>query len=69
MKAPVRLLIPGDAHDAESFRLALGYAQKICETAGTQDVILLTHTKQQLDHTSLAWFLAPAAVRALIRGR
>lgn len=68
MKAPVRLLIPIDAHDAESFRLALGYAQKICETAGTRDVILLTHTKHQLDHTSLARFLGPAAVRALNKG-
>jgi hypothetical protein len=68
MATPVRVLIPIDAYDAESFRLALGYAQKVCETAGVQDVILFTHTKGQLDHTSLSRFLGPAAVKGLNKG-
>lgn len=68
MGEPTRVLVPIDAHDAESFRLAFGYAQKICGTAGSQDVILLTHTKNQLSSTSLSRFLGPAAVRALDKG-
>ena len=68
MTAPLRVLVPVDAYDAESFRLALGYAQRICEKVGSQDVILLTHTKNQLSHTSLSRFLGPAAVKALDKG-
>ena len=68
MTTPIRVLVPVDAYDAESFRLALGYAQKICEKVGSQDVILLTHTKNQLSHTSLSRFLGPAALRALDKG-
>lgn len=68
MTTPARVLIPVDAHDAEAFRLALGYAQKICETAGVQDVILLTHTKGQLEHTSLSRFLGPAVIKGLSKG-
>lgn len=68
MGEPIRVLVPIDAYDAEAFRLALGYAQKICEKVGSQDVILLTHTKNQLSHTSLSRFLGPAAIRALDKG-
>ncbi|WP_374469536.1 hypothetical protein [Phenylobacterium sp.] len=68
MTPPIRVLVPVDAYDAESFRLALGYAQKICEKVGSQDVILLTHTKNQLSHTSLSRFLGPAALKALDKG-
>jgi hypothetical protein len=68
MGEPTRVLVPVDAYDAESFRLALGYAQKICEKVGAQDVILLTHSKNQLSHTSLSRFLGPAALKALDKG-
>lgn len=68
MPQPARVLVPIDAYDAESFRLASRYAQTICEKVGSQDVILLIHTKNQLSHTSLSRFLGPAAVRALDKG-
>ncbi|HEY2707124.1 MAG TPA: hypothetical protein VGI95_03655 [Caulobacteraceae bacterium] len=63
-----RVLVPVDSQDAQAFRLALGYAENICERTGSNDISLLVHTKHQLDHTSLAQFLGPAALRALDKG-
>lgn len=70
MTKPIRVLVPLDSQDAEALRVALGYATKICETVGpgVQDVILLVHTKNQLDHTSLSRFLGAANVKALGKG-
>ncbi len=63
-----RVLVPLDSQDAQTFGLALAYAQKIARTAGVEDVILLIHTKHQLDHTSLSRFLGPAVVKGLAKG-
>ena len=70
MTKPIRILVPVDSQEAEALRLALGYARKICEKVGpdVQDVILLVHTKHQLDHTSLARSLGAANVKALAKG-
>lgn len=68
MSAPIRVLVPIDSHAIEAFQVALEYAKAICQKAGASDVILLTHTKNQLDHTSLAGFLGSGALRALAKG-
>lgn len=68
MSEIIRVLIPLDSHSSEAFQTALGYATKICEKTGAADIILLTHTKQQLKHTSLCQFLGDSAVRVLGKG-
>jgi hypothetical protein len=64
----IRVLVPLDSHSSEAFGTAIGYAQAICKKASVSDVILLTHTKHQLDHTSLSRFLGDQAVRSLAKG-
>ncbi|BCH07387.1 hypothetical protein MesoLj131c_16450 [Mesorhizobium sp. 131-3-5] len=70
MTKPIRILVPVNSQEAEALQLALGYAHKICEKVGqgVEDVILLVHTKHQLDHTSLSQFLGPRNVKALAKG-
>ncbi len=68
MSSPARVLVPIDSHEVEAFQTALAYANAICQKTGASDVILLTHTKHQLDHTSLSRFLGQTAVRALTKG-
>lgn len=63
-----RVLIPLDSQDAQTFALALAYAEKIGQAAGSRDVILLTHSKSQLDSTSLSRFLGGPAAKALTKG-
>lgn len=63
-----RVLVPLDSHSTEAFQVALAYANTICEKTGAADIILLTHTKNQLDHTSLSRLLGDRAVRALGKG-
>lgn len=64
----IRVLTPLDSHAAETFQTALEYAKAICEKTGARDIILLTHTKSQLDHTSLSRFLGDQTIRALAKG-
>lgn len=65
MSKMARVVLPLDSQDIGTFRLALAYAEKIAAAAGAADVILLTHTRDQLDNTGLSRFLEPAAVKAL----
>jgi len=56
--------------DSTSWQLAAAYALKMAAEASPRatDVVLLTHTKHQLDHTSLAGHLGPGASKALSKG-
>lgn len=69
MATPIRVLIPIDSQESEALRLALGYAQEICKKAASRDVLLVTHTKDQLRHTPLADHLGTNASKALLAGR
>lgn len=69
MSKPIRVLIPVDSHDPEAVSLALGYAQEIAKMKGLSEVLLITHTKGQLDHTSLERDLGRAASKALSAGK
>jgi hypothetical protein len=53
----------------ESWLFAVGYASKMAERCNPPsiDVVLLTHTKKQLEHTSLAGHLGTGA-KALVKG-
>jgi hypothetical protein len=64
----IRVLVPLDSQSSEAFQAATGYATAICEKNSVSDVILLTHTKHQLNHTSLSRCLGDRAVRALAKG-
>lgn len=64
----IRVLVPLNSHSSEALETAFGYAKAICEKAGVSDVILLTHTKHQLNHTGLSRFLGERVVRALAKG-
>lgn len=68
MSEIVRALVPLDSHSTEAFQTAFGYANAICEKTGATDIIVLTHTKQQLVHTSLSRLLGVGTVRALAKG-
>jgi hypothetical protein len=68
MSAPTRVLVPIDSHANEAFQTALAYADAICQKSGASDIILLTHTKHQLNHTSLSRFLGEKTIRALAKG-
>ncbi|WP_433950165.1 hypothetical protein [Brevundimonas bullata] len=63
-----RALIPLDSHSTSAFQFALRYALAMCEKTGAGDIILLTHTKGQLDHTSLSRLLGDRTVKALTKG-
>lgn len=63
-----RVLVPIDSQSDEAVQTAFGYAKAICEKTGSTDVILLTHTKHQLDHTSLSRALGSRAVGSLRKG-
>ena len=65
----IRVLVPLDSQDEQTFGLALAYAEQIAKAAGVANVILLTHNKGQLDGTSLSRLLGPAASKALIKGK
>lgn len=65
-----RFVACSDGYDSEAFGRSLGYAKLITEKnlPGTADVVLLTHTKQQLHHTSLASMLGEQLTKALDKG-
>lgn len=67
MAPPTRIVVPIDDSDPQSFSIALGYARLLAERASppTSKVILLTHTKRQLQHSSLASHLGAQAAKAL----
>jgi hypothetical protein len=69
MSSTIRVLIPLDSQEEQTFGLALAYAEQIAKARHATDVILLTHTKGQLDSTSLSRFLGPTASRALVGGK
>jgi hypothetical protein len=66
----IRVVVPLDPMEEQSWHLAAAYAVKIaCEgTPRATDVILLTHTKDQLRHTSLAGHVGINAAKALGSG-
>jgi hypothetical protein len=70
MAEVVRVVVPGETESDETWQLAAMYALKIASesTPAVSDLILLTHTKQQLEHTSLANHLGPTATKALSKG-
>ena len=65
-----RVVVPVDSMDVTSWQLAAAYAKKIASETSPRanDIVLLTHTKNQLDHTSLAGHLGPGASKALSKG-
>jgi hypothetical protein len=64
----IRVLVPVDSQEPEAFGLALAYAEQISKAAEVEDVILLVHTKHQLDGTGLSRFLGAGAVKAMNKG-
>ena len=65
-----RILVPIDSQDPESWQYALAYAEKVAEqNSERSNIILLVHTKQQLDRTSLAGHIGANAAKALNKGR
>lgn len=69
MSEITRVVIPLDSPSEEAWGTALAYADAIGEKAGATDVILLTHTKHQMDHTSLSRFIGHRAMRTLAKAR
>lgn len=65
-----RVVVPLNTMEEESWLVAAAYAAKMATQSkpASTDVILLTHTKQQLEHTSLANHLGGGAAKALGKG-
>jgi len=66
-----RVVVPTDSQSADSWHQASAYAQAICSNAEPpiDRIILLTHTKQQLDQTALANHWGTNAAKALSAGK
>lgn len=66
----IRVVVPTDSQEEDTFATALDYARSICAKAGPAvvDVVLLLHSKKQLEHTNLGGFLGKATVKALGAG-
>ena len=71
MTPPTRVLVPIDDSDLQSLHVALAYARHLAGNASpkTNKVILLTHTKGQLQSTSLESHLGAQATKALAANR
>lgn len=69
MASPIRVLIPVDSQEPEAWGLALAYAEQIAEHTGSQDIVLVTHAKEQLRHTGLAEHMGAATAKALAAGK
>lgn len=69
MNKYIRVLVPLDSQSEQTFGLAMAYAEKIAKSTGVAEVILLTHTKSQLDGTGLSGFLGSTATKALLKGK
>lgn len=68
MAEVIRVLVPLDSQSEEAWQTARLYAETICQRTGAAEVVLLTHTKSQLESTSLSRFLGANALRALAKG-
>lgn len=71
LSSPIRIIVPIDSMETEAWKLAFGYADAMAvqQTPPVRDVVLLTHTKDQIRHTSLAGFLGQGIALALGKGR
>lgn len=70
-KQPIRVVAAKDGYQADAFELALAYVGAVLKARpdSNPDIVLLTHTKHQLLHTSLAGMLGAAAAKALGSGK
>ena len=71
MSVPVRIVVPIDSQDPNAWAQALRCAQAVGAKAQppASEYILLTHTKQQLKHTSLANHIGAAKAKALLANK
>lgn len=69
MTDTIRVLVPLDSQDPKTVGLTLGYAVQIAKEAKVPGIILLTHTKAQLDGTGLSGALGAAVSKALSKGQ
>lgn len=67
MAEPTRLIVPIDTDDAASWSHAISYAKAVGTAAEppARTYVLLTHTKGQLKHTSLARHMGERAAKEL----
>ena len=70
LKDIVRIVVPLDSQSKEAWLVALGYANTLCEQQPDkfQKVLLLVHTRTQLENTVLATHLGKAQSKALLDG-
>lgn len=68
---PIRVVAAKDGYQEDALQLALGYVAAVLKARPNldPDVVLLTHTKQQLSSTSLASMMGQAAAKALSSGK
>lgn len=71
MPSPIRVVVPIDSDDPQAWSFSAGYADAIATQAAAEakDIVLLTHTKTQLKHTSLVTHMGEPAAKALLAGR
>ena len=68
MSGIIRVLVPLDSQSDAAFQLAFKYAESICQKSGANVIVLLTHTKSQLEHTGLARMLGSHVIKAIGKG-
>ncbi len=70
MPSPIRIVIPIDSNHPDAWSYAAVYADGIAKQtpSNVHGVVLLTHTKQQLQRTSLAGHIGETGTKALLAG-
>lgn len=64
-----RVLVALDSHDLKAWQVAATLADKMCVGGPSgREVVLLVHTKAQLDHTDLSGHIGAAQAKILSRG-
>ncbi len=65
-----RIVLPLDSHDPDTWRHAFQYARELHHKAelNVKDIVLLVHTKAQLDGTSLSEVLEASKLSAVAKG-
>ncbi|WP_411902744.1 hypothetical protein [Methylorubrum thiocyanatum] len=68
MASIIRVVVPVDSMDPESWKLAIEYACAAAtgSTPPAREIVLLTHTKAQLEGTSLSAYLGEPTAKALL---
>jgi hypothetical protein len=71
MTQTIRIVVPSDSQDHQTWSMALAYGLKLCADHPDRfdRIVLVVHTQDQIKATALGAFLGKAVQKALLAGR